>query len=431
MLSEISSSRQIRIRDFRYPKENLSLILTFLTLIAIYTCAILLFPRSAAQVWNALAITAGGILVYIITVLIQQRSVFGSLVRVSPRQFSEIYEAGSIAAVRLSSPLLPIYVKRSSEQNIYTLGFSRQPLIVITSSMIDQMSTESLQFFIGREIGHIRAGHTWLRTLLHPLGAGIPLIGNLLDSVIFGDWINRSEFTADRAGFIACDSLSVSVSSMIKFGVGTVLFQKMDIREFLEQVNDLRSVGGRVMEIMAEQPYLIERVRKLVRFALSKEFNGQLPSERLSTSILDHMPQAFIDSRAINFEVSQPKPEIDDDIVPVTVVSKLSADPQHYSLIPQLIFEVAKSGEMYPLRNPRTRIGRNLDNDIVVSNDERISRYHAEILMEGDKLMILDCGSRNGVWLDGERIAMKAELKPNRLVRLGKRFTFMVKEAEG
>ena len=423
MVSEISSSRQIRLRDFRYPKENLSLILTFLILIAIYTCAILLFPRSAAQVWNALAITAGGILVYVITVLIQQRSVFGSLVRVSPRQFSEIYEAGSIAAVRLSSPLLPIYVKRSSEQNIYTLGFSRQPLIVITSSMIDQMSTESLQFFIGREIGHIRAGHTWLRTLLHPLGAGIPLIGNLLDSVIFGDWINRSEFTADRAGFIACNSLSVSVSSMIKFGVGTVLFQKMDIREFLEQVNDLRSVGGRVMEIMAEQPYLIERVRKLVRFALSKEFNGQQPSERLGTSILGHLPEAFIDSRPVNFS--------DENMIPITVVSKELPVSQHNLLVSHLILEVVRSGETYPLRSPRTRIGRNLDNDIIVSNDERISRYHAEILVEGDKLMILDCGSRNGVWLDGERIAMKAELKPNSLVRLGKRFTFMVKEAEG
>ena len=428
MISEISSSRQIRLRDFRYPKENLSLILTFLILIAIYTCAILLFPRSAAQVWNALAITAGGILVYIITVLIQQRSVFGSLVRVSPRQFSEIYEAGSIAAVRLSSPLLPIYVKRSSEQNIYTLGFSRQPLIVITSSMIDQMSTESLQFFIGREIGHIRAGHTWLRTLLHPLGAGIPVIGNLLDSVIFGDWINRSEFTADRAGFIACDSLSVSVSSMIKFGVGTVLFQKMDIREFLEQVNDLRSVGGRVMEIMAEQPYLIERVRKLVRFALSKEFNGQPPSERLSTSILGHLPEEFIHSRPVNFNSLEPNPQIDEDILPITVVSKELPISQ-YSIIPELILEVVKSGETYPLRSPRTRIGRNSDNDIIVSNDDRISRYHAEILVEGDKLMILDCGSRNGVWLDGERIAMRTELKPNNPVRLGKRFTFIVKEA--
>ena len=207
MVSDVSSVRQIKLRNYRYPGEVSSLLLTFLTLASLYAVVIILFPSNARQVLQTLIITAIGLAVYVITVIVQQRSAVGTLVRVSPRQFHEIHEAGTIAAVRLSSPPVPIYVKRSSEQNIYTLGLSSLPLIVITSSMIDQMSNESLQFFIGREIGHIRAGHAWLRTLLRPLGSGIPVIGKLLDSVVFGDWMNRTEFTADRAGFIACDSL--------------------------------------------------------------------------------------------------------------------------------------------------------------------------------------------------------------------------------
>ncbi len=429
MVSEISPARQIKLRDYRYPKEVLSLLLTFLVLIALYTCAILLFPRSAAQVWNALALTFAGLAVYIITVVVQQRSVFGTLVRVSPRQFPEIYNVGTIAGGRLSSPQIPIYVKRSSEQNIYTLGLSGQPLIVITSAMIDQMSSESLQFFIGREIGHIKAGHTWLRTLLHPLGAGIPIIGNLLDSVVFGDWMNRTEFTADRAGFIACDSLTVAVSTMIKFGVGTSLFEKLDIREFLEQMSDSRSVGGRVTEIMAEQPYLIERVRKVVRFALSKEFNGQAPAERHNTGILEQLPQAFINSGAVVFDSEMPEPTISADHIPASHLTQFSAAPDDNSFNPKLTLVAVNGGETYQLRNHRTRIGRNLDNDLVLANDDRISRYHAEIVLEGDRLMILDCGSRNGVWLHGQRIAMQAELKPNNRLRLGRHeFIFTVKE---
>ncbi len=191
---------------------------------------------------------------------------------------------------------MPVYVKRSSEQNIYTLGFWRSPLIVITSSMIDQMDPGNLQFFIGREIGHIQAGHTWLRTLLKPLGSEVPLIGRLLNSVIFGDWGNRAEFTADRAGFLACRSLTTAVSTMLKFGVGVSLFKQLDIREFLEQIKDVRTVGGRVTDIIAEQPYLTERVRHLVRFALSDQFRVILPEERAHTQILDALPQGFFTS---------------------------------------------------------------------------------------------------------------------------------------
>ena len=248
MVSDVSSIRQIKLRHYRYPGEVSSLLLTFFFLASLYALAIRFFPSNAKQVWQTLIITAIGLAVYVITVMIQQRSAFGTLVRVGQRQFPDIYEAGSIAAARLSTAPVPIYVKRSSEQNIYALGLSGQPLIVITSSMIDQMSSESLQFFIGREIGHIRAGHAWLRTLLRPLGANIPVIGKLLDSVIFGDWMNRTEFTADRAGLIACGSLTVSISTMLKFSVGTSLFQKLDIREFLAQINDVRSVGGKLIQ---------------------------------------------------------------------------------------------------------------------------------------------------------------------------------------
>ena len=112
-------------------------------------------------------------------------------------------------------------------------------------------------------------------------------------SGIFGDWVNRAEFTADRAGFLACRSLTSAVSAMLKFGVGVSLFQKLDIREFLEQIKDVRTVGGRVTEIIAEQPYLTERVRHLARFALSDQFREILPEERartLTNALVSSMP---------------------------------------------------------------------------------------------------------------------------------------------
>lgn len=431
MVSNASSVRQIKLRNYRYPGEVSSLVLTFLILASLYAVVIILFPSNARQVWQTLIITVIGLAVYVITVIVQQRAAVGTLVRVSPRQFHDIHEAGISAAARLSSPPVPIYVKRSSEQNIYTLGLSSPPLIVITSSMIDQMSNESLQFFIGREIGHIRAGHAWLRTLLRPLGSGIPVIGKLLDSVIFGDWMNRTEFTADRAGFIACDSLTVAVSTMLKFGVGTSLFQKLDIREFLEQISDVRSVGGRVTEIVSEQPYLIQRIRRLVRFALSHEFSPLDNRERQNTGILEQIPQAFIDTSGISYRGQQPGQEAETmlaepDTVPTTDFTEEATDN---SFVSNWTLLALSNNKTLQLRRRHTTIGRSVECDIVLTEDDRVSRNHAEITRQGKQLMLVDCGSRNGVWLNHHRITEAVPLKAGDRIRIGRQeFIFTVQE---
>jgi hypothetical protein len=422
MVSDASTVRQIKLRNYRYPGEVLSLVLTFSILASLYALVIIFFPSNAKQVWQTLIITALGLAVYVITVVVQQRAAFGTLVRVSSRQFPEIYEAGSSAATRLSTAPVPVYVKRSSEQNIYTLGLSSQPLIVITSAMIDQMSNESLQFFIGREIGHIRAGHAWLRTLLRPLGAGIPVIGKLLDSVIFGDWMNRTELTADRAGFIACDSLTVAVSTMLKFGVGTRLFEKLDIREFLEQINDVRSVGGRVTEIISEQPYLIQRIRRLVRFALSHEYSPLSNRERQNTGILEQIPQAFIDTSGVALPRRKvvgenETPLADPDTVPTV---DFTEDALDNSFVPDWTLVSLSKNETLQLRRRHTTIGRSVENDIVLTDDDRVSRNHAEIVRQGNQLMLLDCGSRNGVWLNHQRITEAVEIKTGDRIRIGR-----------
>lgn len=431
MVSDASSVRQIKLRNYRYPGEVLSLVLTFSILASLYALVIIFFPSNARQVWQTLIITAVGLAVYIITVIVQQRAAFGTLVRVSPRQFPEIHDAGTIAVGRLSSPYVPVYVKRSSEQNIYTLGLLGQPIIVITSAMIDQMSHESLQFFIGREIGHIRAGHTWLRTLLRPLGSGIPVIGKLLDSVVFGDWMNRTELTADRAGFIACDSLTVAVSTMLKFGVGTRLFEKLDIREFLEQINDVKSVGGRVTEIVSEQPYLIQRIRRLVRFALSHEFSPLATRERQNTGILDQIPQGFIETSGIALPKRKSAADAatifgDPDDAPTVDYLEEPEDNSYVS--DQTLFSISKN-EALQLRRRHTTIGRSVENDIVLTDDDRVSRNHAEIVRQGEQLMLVDCGSRNGVWLNHQRITAATKLTPGDRIRIGRQeFIFKVQE---
>ncbi len=63
------------------------------------------------------------------------------------------------------------------------------------------------------------------------------------------------------------------------------------------------------------------------------------------------------------------------------------------------------------------RIGRNEDNDIVIP-DRTVSTFHALINREGDKFLLQDLGSTNGVFLNQKKIK-KHNLKTNDKIKLG------------
>jgi hypothetical protein len=406
---------------------------------------------------KALLITAAGLAVYIIGVKLQQRAALGTMVRVGPRQFPELYGLAAKAAERLRRPQVALYVKRQSEMSIYTIGLWQQPIIVLTSSLVDQMEPDNLQFFIGREIGHIAAGHIWLRTLLKPLGADVPVFGKLLNSVVFGDWINRTEFTADRAGFIACRSLTTAVSTMLKFGVGVRLFEKLDIKEFLDQVNEVSDVRGHLTEILAEQPYLTQRIRSLVKFSFSERYKSLAPEKQNDTQILKAIPKKFVTSRlggsdleddavprrengsgerpaTAEDEANIDEANIDEAIIDEAIIDEaitatdLEPIEDENALDPRLTLIGAGGFPAYTLRRRMTRIGRNSENDVVL-NSERVSRYHAEIACQDDVFLIVDKGSRNGIWVNRGRVKNSTEIKSGDVIRIGRQdFTFIVKE---
>jgi pSer/pThr/pTyr-binding forkhead associated (FHA) protein len=59
--------------------------------------------------------------------------------------------------------------------------------------------------------------------------------------------------------------------------------------------------------------------------------------------------------------------------------------------------------QMIPLEKKVTRIGRLLDNDIVL-HEEFISRYHAEIRYEGEKYVLYDNNSTAGTFVNSHQV---------------------------
>jgi pSer/pThr/pTyr-binding forkhead associated (FHA) protein len=64
-------------------------------------------------------------------------------------------------------------------------------------------------------------------------------------------------------------------------------------------------------------------------------------------------------------------------------------------------------------------IGRSLDN-VVVVNDEGVSRYHARLLFDNGSLWLQDAGSRNGVFVNGVRVTGHRALKVGDTITLAR-----------
>jgi DNA-binding SARP family transcriptional activator len=82
------------------------------------------------------------------------------------------------------------------------------------------------------------------------------------------------------------------------------------------------------------------------------------------------------------------------------------------------------AGRCYPLEAMATGIGRRDDNDVVL-DDPKVSRYHATIIDTGASFVINDLRSANGVEVAGKRIRGAETLSDGDVVSIaGYRFTF-------
>ena len=63
-------------------------------------------------------------------------------------------------------------------------------------------------------------------------------------------------------------------------------------------------------------------------------------------------------------------------------------------------------------------IGRSSRNDICIS-DPFASRLHAELRREGDHVLLVDNGSANGTFLNGQRVSGSVRLEPGDMIRIG------------
>lgn len=128
-----------------------------------------------------------------------------------------------------------------------------------------------------------------------------------------------------------------------------------------------------------------------------------------SQSVAAPVERAYAGANSVGAGVAGTNSALADSVAPV-------ATPNGYLL--------NAGGQQFPLRaGAATRIGRALDNDIVVP-DASVSRHHASIECRNGGFVLRDLESQNGTWL-GDRRVIEAPLGGGDTLRLGDAlFTF-------
>lgn len=126
-----------------------------------------------------------------------------------------------------------LYISWDYSINGFTAG-SENPIIGLTSGAIDLLTDNELRYVLGHEVGHIKSGHVLYQTMAEV----IPIIGDILGTATLGIggiigtglqlallyWWRMSEFTADRAGLLACQDEDSVINALIKWRVLQKIF---------------------------------------------------------------------------------------------------------------------------------------------------------------------------------------------------------------
>lgn len=183
-----------------------------------------------------------------------------------------------LAAARLQPGPLEVYALPSQELNAYTFGLDTTKVLVLYTSLFETMDQDELLFIIGHEMGHVALGHTWLNSFVGGL-AGIPssLSSGALMTLAFLSWNRACEYSADRAGLLACGSPAAAVSALVKLAAGPGARSQAELDYAYRQADaEDDDLAGGLNEMLATHPRLIQRISQIRAYAASDQFRRLL-----------------------------------------------------------------------------------------------------------------------------------------------------------
>lgn len=164
---------------------------------------------------------------------------------------------------------------------------AQAPHITALSGVVDLLEKEEIQFLLGHEVGHQMCGHKpyhmFLECMYMPIMNTIPggkeWIALVRTKLL--QWYRISDFTADRAGLLACQDINTALRVLMKMaGVPIKYYPSMKVEAFIKQAQqfDLMFNGVtdnivRFISLNAEShPWLVIRASELYKWYKSGKY---------------------------------------------------------------------------------------------------------------------------------------------------------------
>ena len=187
-----------------------------------------------------------------------------------------------------------LYLTWQYALNAYATGIDI-PMVVLYSGCVDLLEPDERAYIMGHEMGHIKSNHI----LYHQMAQILPNIGRVVGHVTLGlgsllsgglqlallNWYRMSEFTADRAGLLACQNPDATMRSIVKmaglpiqkFGSGIEEAFVKQAKEFDEYDYDSLNKVIKIYSVMDRtHPWTVMRAAELLKWIDSGGYDAVL-----------------------------------------------------------------------------------------------------------------------------------------------------------
>jgi Zn-dependent protease with chaperone function len=296
-------------RRYRYDNELLVLALTIIVVGGVIVAtSVVTFCASGIFIVGMFVLSA-------LMIRSHHQSLIRSAITVDDIGTPVVYQVVQECSQKLQPGEVDVFLVNKNEMNAYTFGIGSPKALVLYTPLLKVLNADELKFIVGHEMGHVALGHTWLNTIIGGLaGIPAPFGAAVLLYAVFRWWNRMCEFSADRAGLLACGDLNHAIPTMVKLVAPNIRSQK-DFENALTMIDaEDDQVSNRLAEVFATHPMLIRRIDKLRSYVKTREYQqlqeGVNRNAKISTSQAPLSP-VYSDSPRI-----EPTPENKPEPIP-------------------------------------------------------------------------------------------------------------------
>jgi Zn-dependent protease with chaperone function len=216
--------------------------------------------------------------------MVLPRQVAGA-VEITDTQFEDLYPVVVELRERFDLPAVRVFASVDDDMLTGAYGLWPPYAIRFHTFILNSLSVEEFRYALGREMGAIRFGHPHLAIVF---GGQSPLFASALQwillprQLIFAWWYRSQELSRDRVGLLACRSVRLALTTMVKLQVRP-MGPRVSLDAFepqvLESARGRRRWGEAFATLGLSRPMLVRRIRRLVEWAGPPEPAPQEPAE--------------------------------------------------------------------------------------------------------------------------------------------------------